>query len=78
MEGIPSIGADGHQDCAARVSGPEPHLNIPSTRYSVDIGLGHPAEIPFINSAFSWLPNESQAPLPSLPKPPSASTSSPK
>ncbi len=59
-------------------SGPEPHLNIPSTRYSVDIGLGHPAEIPFINAAFSWLPNESQAPLPFLPNPPSASTSSPK
>jgi hypothetical protein len=57
-------------------SGPEPHLNIPSTRYSIDIGLGHPAEIPFINSAFSWLPNEFQAPLPSLPNPPTASTSS--
>jgi hypothetical protein len=40
-------------------SGPESHLNIPSTRYSVDIGLGHPNEIPFTNAAFSWLPTES-------------------
>ena len=46
---------------------PEPHLNVPSTRYSVDIGLGHPAEIPFLDAAFSWLPEEFQAPLPSLP-----------
>lgn len=45
---------------------PEPHLNVPSTRYSVDIGLGHPAEIPFLDAAFSWLPGEFQAPLPSL------------
>ena len=48
-------------------SGPESHINVPSTRYSVDIGLGHPAEIPFTNTAFSWLPEEFQAPLPSLP-----------
>jgi len=45
---------------------PEPHLNVPSTRYSVDIGLGHPAEIPFLDAAFSWLPGEFQAPLPSV------------
>ena len=54
-------------------SGPESHLNIPSTRYSVDIGLGHPNEIPFTNAAFSWLPTEFQAPLPSLPNPTSDS-----
>ena len=48
-------------------SGPESHINVPSTCYSVDIGLGHPAEIPFTNTAFSWLPEEFQAPLPSLP-----------
>jgi hypothetical protein len=29
--------------------------------------LGHPAEIPFLDAAFSWLPGEFQAPLPSLP-----------
>lgn len=46
---------------------PERHLNLPSTRYSVDFGLGHPAELSFINAAFSWLPAEFQAPLPSLP-----------
>jgi hypothetical protein len=45
----------------------EPHLNIPSTRYSVDVGLGHPTEILFLSAAFSWLPGEFQAPLPSLP-----------
>ncbi len=58
-------------------SGPEPHLNMPSTRYSIDIGLGHLADIPFINSAFSWLPNEFQAPIPSFPNAPSASSVSP-
>jgi len=58
-------------------STPEAHLNIPSTRYSVDIGLGHPTEIPFLNAAFSWLPDEFQAPLPSLPNPSSASPASP-
>jgi len=48
-------------------SEPEPHLNIPSTRYSVDIGLGHPTDAPSsIDAAFSWLPTEFQAPLPSL------------
>ncbi len=58
-------------------SGPESHLNLPSTRYSVDIGLGHPTEIPFINAAFSWLPGEFQAPLPSLPNPPRITSASP-
>src|SRR5258708_34998335 len=57
-------------------SGPESHLNLPSTRYSVDIGLGHPTEIPFINAAFSWLPGEFQAPLPSLPNPPRITSAS--
>lgn len=47
--------------------GPGAHLNLPSTRYSVDIGLGHRAEIPSFLAAFSWLPGEFQAPLPSLP-----------
>jgi hypothetical protein len=59
-------------------SSPDPHFNIPNTRYSIDIGLGHPAEIPFIYSAFSWLPDEFQAPLPSFPNPPGASPSSPR
>jgi len=59
-------------------SGPESHLNIPSTRYSVDIGLGHPTEIPSsINAAFSWLPEEFQAPLPSLPDQPRSSSAVP-
>jgi len=48
-----------------------------ATRYSIDIGLGHLADIPFINSAFSWLPNEFQAPIPSFPNAPSASSVSP-
>lgn len=58
-------------------SGPAPHLNIPSTRYSVDFGLGHPAEISFINAGFSWLPDEFQAPLPSLVNPPPSFSSTP-
>jgi len=66
----------GHEDCAAYVLHAGSHLNIPSTRYSVDIGLGHPTEIPFLNAAFSWLPDEFQAPLPSLPNPSSASPAS--
>ena len=52
-------------------SGAGPHMNIPSTRYSVDFGLGHPAEISFIDAGFSWLPDEFLAPLPSLVNPPS-------
>jgi len=56
---------------------PEPHLNSPSTRYSVDIGLGHPTEIPFLAAAFSWLPEEFQAPLPSLPDQPGSSSAVP-
>ena len=45
----------------------ESHLDALSTHYSDDIGLGHPAENPFINTTCSWLPEEFQAPLPSLP-----------
>jgi hypothetical protein len=43
----------------------ESHLNMLSTHYSNDIGLGHP-EIPLIDTTCSWLPDEFQAPLPSL------------
>ena len=47
------------------VAGSESHLNMLSTHYSNDIGLGHP-EIPLIDTTCSWLPDEFQAPLPSL------------
>jgi hypothetical protein len=49
------------------VSGAESHLNVLSTHYSDDIGLGHRGEIPLIDTTCSWLPEEFQAPLPSLP-----------
>jgi len=42
----------------------------------VDIGLGHPTEIPF-DYAFLWLSEDFQAPLPSLSDPLSASPTSP-
>jgi hypothetical protein len=58
-------------------SGPESHISLPSTRYYVDIGLGHPTEIPFTNKAFSWLPEEFQAPVPSLPDQPRSSSAAP-
>jgi hypothetical protein len=44
---------------------PNQHNSLPSTCISVDIGLGHP-QSPFCPVAFSWLPAESQSPLPSL------------
>ena len=56
---------------------PGPHWNIPTTRCSVDIGLGHPTEISFVDTAFSWLPDEFQAALPSLPNTPGVSPTSP-
>jgi len=59
------------------LTGSESHLNMLSTHYSDDIGLGHPGEIPLIDMTCSWLPDEFQAPLPALPSPPSASSSSP-
>jgi hypothetical protein len=48
------------------VSSSESDLNIPRTHYSDDIGLGHPGEIPLIDTTCSWLPDEFQTPLPSL------------
>jgi hypothetical protein len=49
------------------LTGSESHLNMLSTHYSDDIGLGHPGEIPLIDTTCSWLPDEFQAPLPSVP-----------
>lgn len=48
-----------------------------STHYSVDIGLGHPAETAFTNTTCSWLPEEFQSPLASLPNQASATPASP-
>lgn len=58
-------------------SNPESNFNPLTTHYFVDIGLGHPAETAFMNTTCSWLPEEFQAPLPSLPNQPSATPASP-
>lgn len=46
------------------------HQTYPSTNITTDMGLGHPSEV-YGTGAFSWKPEEFQAPLPSLaaPKP---------
>ena len=45
---------------------PDKHNSLPSTRLSVDAGLGHPKEIP-VFATYSWMPDEMQAPLPTVP-----------
>jgi len=55
---------------------PTPTSNVATTNFSLDMGLGHPKGTPF-SYGFSWLPEEFEAPLPSLPSPPSRSSSSP-
>ena len=45
---------------------PTPSNSVATTNFSLDIGLGHPKETPS-SYAFSWLPEEFHAPLPSLP-----------
>lgn len=48
---------------------PTPTNNVATTNYSLDIGLGHARE-PAFAYAFSWVPDEFQAPVPSLPNQP--------
>jgi hypothetical protein len=45
---------------------PTPTNSVATTYWSLDSGLGHPKETPS-SYAFSWLPEEFEAPLPSLP-----------
>jgi hypothetical protein len=45
---------------------PTPTNSVATTYWSLDSGLGHPKETPS-SYAFSWLPEELEAPLPSLP-----------
>jgi hypothetical protein len=56
-------------------SGSNPHQTYPSTNVHTDMGLGH-SRGAVGEPAFNWIPEEFQAPLPSLPDRPTGTASS--